>query len=184
MKAIIRSSDNAILFITANPEKHDVTGCVVVDAPGDYTAKTYLYNGSNFVEDVARLEAEMISVIKSEAELKKMAAMSAGGAKKTEYAAKERELATRNTLGGTLSAIAVALNAMTVERRALLFPYHVADAAAFGDTLDASFARTSAGMATSASVPALAAKEAKLCYDIRHATTTVAKRVLFAARSW
>ncbi len=140
--------------------------------------------GTTWTDDAAKVQTLLISSIKAEAEARKMKVFSSGGAKKTEYADKMREVVAFESLGGTLTAMLSALALIPPDIRALRFAHVYADAAAFGDTPQAAVARFKAGIASSGSVATIAAAEAKACADIRAATTAAAKKTKASAVKW
>ncbi len=129
-----------------------------------------------FIENLPALREVLIDRIKSDAEQLKMKNATPGGFKKTEYAAKEREVNAWESLGGTVSAILVAFNLMPVARRTVTFPYILASAAEFGDTPADAVARIKAGIAKAAANPRIAAKEERVTTLIRNATSAAAAR--------
>lgn len=158
-------------------------GLSAAPVPAGYPNNAHWDVGSrSFVagEDVAQVEAQLISAVKAEGERRKMATMSNGGAKKAEYAGKRAEVMEWDRLGNTATAILTAFNLLPNAIRSNRFAYAIADAAAFGDTVDAAIARFRAGLAISASVPAISAAEAKACAAIRAAGTAAAKRTAAA----
>lgn len=140
--------------------------------------------GTAWADDPAKVEVQLLAAIKAEAERRKMMVLSPGGAKKTEYADKAGEVRQMKTLGGTVTAALAAVAVLSVSRQASLFPYAAADAAAFGDTVVDAFNRFMGGMTSSATVPTIAAAEAKACAAIKAATTAAAKRTAAAAVAW
>lgn len=138
-----------------------------------------------WVEDPAKVEPILLASVKGEAERRKMGFLSAGGAKKAEYAQKAAEVSFYDSLGGSTVTILAALNALTPAQRRAKFGYALADAAAFGEpTITPAIERFRSGMASSDKVPAIAAAEAKTCAAIKAATTAVAKRAAAVAVSW
>lgn len=129
-----------------------------------------------YLTDLKALEPLLLANVKAEAERRKMLALTPGGAKKTEYADKAAEVRTWHTLGGTLTGVVAVLGLVAGAKMRATFPYAIADAAAFGDTVDKAIARFSVGMSSSATVPAIAAAEAKACAAIKAATTAAGKR--------
>lgn len=137
-----------------------------------------------WVEDPANVEAILLTAIKAEAERRKMAFLSPGGAKSTEYSDQAAEVRFFWSLGGTTTAVLGLIGVWSPARRAAVFPCATANAAEFGDTIDKAIARFSAGMARSAEKEAIAAVEAKVCAAIKAATTASAKRAIAAAVTW
>lgn len=138
-----------------------------------------------WVEDPVKVEPVLLTLVKAEAERRKMSFLSAGGAKKAEYAQKAAEVSFYDSLGGSVIAILAAVGALTAAQRRAKFGYALADSAAFGDpTITNAIERFRTGMASSDKVPAIAATEAKACTAIKAATTASAKRAAAAAISW
>lgn len=181
--------------------KHKTTGEIqFVESMGGYSADWAQFGPSlpassdpgllmlvsnAWVEDPAKVEPILLSAIKGEAERRKMGFLSAGGAKKAEYAQKAAEVSFYDSLGGSAVTILAALNALTPAQRRAKFGYALADAAAFGEpTITPAIERFRAGMASSDKVPAIAAAEAKTCAAIKAATTAAGKRTAAAAVSW
>jgi hypothetical protein len=150
-------------------------------AGGDEAYQTWNKTTKTWEEDPTKVETMLLDDIKRKAEQLKMGSLSPGGAKKTEYADKAREIVAWDQLGGTLAAILAALALLPPDVRAVRFAYAYADAAAHGDTPQAAIARFKAGMTKSNPVPRLAAFEAKLCLDIKNAATAAQKRAVAAA---
>lgn len=142
------------------------------------------WTGVGWEASAAKLDAQLITAVKAEAETRKMNVASPGGFKKTEYADKRAEVAGWESLGGSLSAIVAAFNLLPVATREVKFAYAIADAAAFGDQPKDAIARFKAGMASAAAAPRLAAAEARACAAIRAAPTSAAKRAAVAAIVW
>ncbi len=157
-----------------------------VALPAGFSDETFTGNATTrtMVEVPAKVEAQLLAAVKAEAERRKMAVLSPGGAKKTEYADKAGEVRQMKTLGGTVTAALAAVAVLSASRQASLFPYAAADAAAFGDTVVNAFNRFMGGMTSSATVPTIAAAEAKTCAAIKAATTAAAKRAAVAAVAW
>ncbi|TCP36555.1 hypothetical protein [Sphingomonas sp. BK235] len=155
--------------------------------PAGYNEQTWVWNAATkaFAEDPARVEAVLVAQVKDTAESKKMGFLSAGGAKKAEYAQKAAEVSFYDSLGGSVIAILAAVGALTPAQRRAKFGYALADAAAFGDTtITNAIERFRSGMAASDKVPSIAAAEAKGCAAIKDATTVAAKRTAYAAIDW
>ena len=137
-----------------------------------------------YLTDPKALEAVLLASVKSEAERRKMMLLTAGGAKKTEYADKAAEVRTWHTLGGTLTGVIAVLGLIGGAKMKATFPYAIADAAAFGDTIDKAIARFAAGMSGSASVPSICAAEAKACAALKAATTVAGKLAAASSAVW
>ena len=161
-------------------------GQVSTTLPASYSAETHSWSTSAkaMLEDPTKVEAQLIAAVKAEAEQRKMRSMSSGGAKKTEYAEKRAEVIAWDSLGGVLSAALLAFDALPAAVRETRFTYAIADAAAFGDTIQAAIARFRAGMAAAGSPARIAAVEARACALIRAASTASTKRATAAAVIW
>lgn len=152
--------------------------CVRIDmAP---VPATQSFVGDKWVDDAGKVETLLLGAVKVEAERRKMLAMSPGGAKKAEYAEKRAEVVAWDSLGGTASAILVAFNALPQAVRESRFGHAIADAAAFGDTPAAAIGRFRVGLGKAAAFRLVSALEAKVCADIRAATTVAGKRAAAA----
>lgn len=184
--AIFRKSDGALDSLAPAALKPADPALGWVALPAGFSEATFTWNATSrtMVESPAKIEAQLLAAIKAEAERRKMTVLSPGGAKKTEYADKAGEVRQMKTLGGTVTAALAAVAVLSTSRQASLFPYAAADAAAFGDTVVDAFNRFMGGMTSSASVPAIAAAEAKTCAAIKAATTAAAKRTAAAAVAW
>lgn len=137
------------------------------------------WNGTAWVEDLQKAKDLAIDSIKTQAEQRKMAFLSNGGAKKAEYAQKAAEVAFFDSLGGSVNTILSAIGLMTASARQAKFGYSLADAAAFGDpNIVNAIERFRAGMTSSNKVPAIAAVEAKACDTIKKATTVAAVKAV------
>lgn len=154
--------------------------------PTGYSDETHSWNSvaRMMVEDAAKVEVKLITAVKMEAERRKMALLSSGGAKKTEYADQAAEVRFFWSLGGTATAVMGTIGLWSPARRAAVFPCATANAAEFGDTIDKAIARFSAGMAGSAGKEAIAAREQKVCANIKAAVAPGAKRSAAAAVAW
>lgn len=150
-----------------------------VALPAGFSEDTFSWNATTRVmaEDLAKVRAQLLAGVKAEAELRKMAFLSAGGAKKAEYAQKAAEVAFYDSLGGSVTTIVAAINLLTAAQRQAKFGYSLADAAAFGEpNIVNAIARFRGGMEGSNKVTAIAAAEAKACAAIKAATTIAAAR--------
>lgn len=168
------------------PASSDAT-LAAVALPSSFNDQTWVWNAAKrqFLEDPAKVEAVLIAQVKDAAEIKKMGFLSAGEAKKAEYAQKAAEVSFYDSLGGSVTTILAALGAMTPAQRRAKFGYALADAAAFGEpTITPAIERFRLGMASSDKVPAIAAAEAKGCTAIKAAPTASAKRAAASAIAW
>lgn len=155
-------------------------GSVRVELTGPHRSDPVTITAMTLVD----AEADLIAQVKAEAERRKMLVASPGGYKKMEYAGKESEVRTYRSLGGTVTAILSVLGGWTAERKAQVFPWATASAAAFGDTLPAAIARFESGIARAAAGPTIGAAEEKACAAIRAATTLAAKQAAFSQVRW
>lgn len=154
--------------------------------PSDFSEETWDWSKTTrtMVESTAKVEAVLIASIKVEAERRKMLVLSPGGAKKSEYAEQAAEVRFFWSLGGTVTAILGVIGLWSPERRAAVFPCATANAAEFGDTLDKAIGRFFAGMTSSSSKNAIAAREQRICAAIKAAATTSAKNAVAATATW
>lgn len=141
-------------------------------------------SGSTWIEDPAKVRAQLLAAVKAEAEARKMAFLSPGGAKKTEYADQAAEVRFFWSLGGSAQAIMGSIGLWSAARRAAVFPRAAANAAKFGDTIDKAIARFSAGMAKAAPANEIAAIEAQACDAINAAPTVAAMRAVVTGITW
>jgi hypothetical protein len=141
---------------------------------------TQRWSGTAWIEDLAKVRDQLLADVKAEAESRKMALLSPGGAKKTEYSDQAAEVRFFWSLGGTVNAVMTAIGLMPPERRVALFPCAIDNAAEFGDTIDKAIARFAEGMRTSATRSKIAAREQKACAAIKAATTVAAARAAAA----
>lgn len=187
--AVFRKATGELLHVTTPalaPAASDAN-LSAVTLPSGFDEQTWTWDVAKrqFVEDAVKLEAVLIARVKDTAEGKKMSFLSAGGAKKAEYAQKAAEVSFYDSLGGSVIAILAAVGALTPAQRRAKFGYALADAAAFNDpTITNAIERFRSGMASSDKVPAIAAAEAKGCTAIKAATTASAKRAAAAAIAW
>lgn len=158
----------------------------LVALPSTYWTAGYRWGwqGRTPVEDAAAVQVDQITAVKAEAERRKMKLLSAGGAKKAEYAEKRAEVLAWDTLGGTAAAILLAFNGLSALVRQTRFAHALADSAAFGDTPADAIARFRAGITKAVTIPAICAAEAKACAAIKAASTASDKRRVAASVSW
>ncbi|PCG09644.1 hypothetical protein COA17_07230 [Sphingomonas ginsenosidimutans] len=141
-------------------------------------------SGNTWIEDPAKVRAQLLAAVKAEAEGRKMTFLSNGGAKKAEYAQKAAEVAFFDSLGATVTLALAALNAMPAAVKQAKFGFALADAGAFGDTVPAAIERFRVGMTASNKVPTIAATEAKACAALKAATTVAAMRAVVTGITW
>ncbi|WP_162234654.1 hypothetical protein [Sphingomonas sp. Leaf231] len=173
------------------PEGHEPHPCMGVEVrPGEWW-----WNGSSLTavvkpaSTIAEVEASLIAEIKRKADGLKMAIGTALPSKSAEYPAKAAEVASWDAalgggLVGTVAQTLTAISAWPAARRVATFPYALADAKAFGDTIDKAIARFRVGMTTSSTVPEIAAREAAACAAVRVAKTIAAKKAAAVAVNW
>lgn len=154
--------------------------------PTGYSDETHSWNSTSrtMVEDASKVEAKLISTVKADADRRKMTLLSRGDAKSTEYADQAAEVRFFWSLGGTATAVMGTIGVWSSARRAAVFPCATANAAEFGDTIDKAIGRFSAGMARSGGKEAIAAREQKICANIKAAAAPSAKRAAAAAAAW
>lgn len=173
------------------PEGHEPHPCGDPEvAPGEWRwAGGALTAIAKAAPTIAEVEAGLIRDVKQKADALKIAATTPLPSKSAEYPAKAAEVAAWDgALGGglvgTLAQTLAAINAWPAARRAATFPYALADATAFGDTIDKAIARFRAGMNGSATIHDVAAREAVTCAEIRAAKTIATKEAAAAAAVW
>lgn len=184
--AVFNKATGALIYMAPASLKPTDAALGWVALPAGFGEETFSWNASTraMAEDLAKVRAVLLASVKSDAEQRKMAFLSAGGAKKAEYAQKAAEVSFYDSLGGSLSTILAAINLLTPAQRQAKFGYSLADAAANGEpTIVNAIARFRGGMEGSNKVPAIAAAEAKACAAIKAATTIAAARAA-AAVSW
>ena len=182
--AIFATADGA-LAVLAPAGTALRTGQASVPLPAGYTPETWRWDATKrlMVEDFAKVKAATIQRLKDEAEQLKMRSLSQGGAKKAEYAANQAEVRDADQLGGALLTTISTLKLVTggLEAR---FPQATANAAEFGDTIPDALNRFRGGIARSAPCPKISAREARVCSDIRAATTRTAYDAILAKHKW
>lgn len=184
MIAIRHSGTGEVQFVTSlaghGAGWAQVGGALPAGVPVDLLT----LSGGAWVEDPAKVRAQLLAAVKAEAEARKMAWLSAGDAKKAEYAQKAAEVAFFDSLGATVTLALAALNAMPASVKQAKFGFALADAAAFGDAVPDAVARFRAGMGASTKVPTIAAAEAKACAALKAATTVAAMRAVVTGITW
>jgi hypothetical protein len=129
------------------------------------------------VRTAAQVLADMLDTIDDEREIRMMTVLTSGGAKKTEYAAKQREWQDYNSM--SLNSII----AMALTQQQTRWPWAMAEVADTDDTLQVVMARIKAGMDGSALAQRVAARAQKLKRQLK-AATPAQRPAIFAARSW
>jgi hypothetical protein len=184
--AVFDKSTGALQFLAPADFKPSEATLGTCALPAGFEEASFVWDATAraMSEDVAKVRAQLLLGVKAEAEARKMAFLSPGGAKKAEYAQKHAEVAFWDSLGGTITAALTAFGLLTSAARQAKFPYALADAAAFGETgIQAAIERFRVGMQGSSKVPAIAAAEAKACAAIKAATTIASARAA-ANVSW
>ena len=155
-----------------------------VPKPGNQTTQRFNPVTKAWEDSAALVEAQLIASIKEEAERRKMTMATPGGMKKAEYAEKRAEVLASKSLGSNVGAILAAINLLPLATRQTRFAHALADSAVFGDTITAALARFEAGMTRADVITKISAREAKVCADIRAATTVASKRAAAAEVVW
>lgn len=184
MIAIKHSGTGEVQFVTSLAGHGAAWAQIGGALPAGVPVDLLTLSGGSWIEDPAKVRAQLLASVKSEAEARKMAFLTAGGAKKAEYAQKAAEVAFFDSLGATVALALSALNAMPASVKQAKFGFALADAAAFGDTVPAAIDRFRTGMAASVKVPTIAAVEAKACAALKAATTVAAMRAVVAGITW
>lgn len=149
--------------------------------PTGYSDETHGWDVTTrmMVEDPAKAEAKLLAALKAEAEKRKMAAVSPGGAKKLEYDDKAGEIIASS------SVTAAALNSLTKPAAMAKYPSAATEQALTGEPLATILARYRAGAETSMpEIRRLSAIEQNATRQIRAATTAAGKRAAAAAINW
>jgi len=154
--------------------------------PTGYSEDTFAWNASvkMMVEDLGRVKAVLVAEIKAEAEQRNMQLLTAGGAKKAEYAEKRQEVISYDSLATGVGGIVQAMTTLATPRRKVMLAHAEADAVAHGDTVAAAIERFRGGINRAATTPLIAAAEAAACDAIRAATTAASARAAAAAVKW
>lgn len=152
-----------------------------VRLPTGYSDETHAWDATTrmMVEDPAKAEARLLAALKTEAERRKMVAVSPGGAKKLEYDDKASEIAASATIADT------DLNSLSTPAAMERFPSAATEQALTGEPLATILARYRAGAETSMpEIRRLSAIEQDATRQIRSATTATGKRAAAAAINW
>lgn len=158
---------------------------VATPLPGPFDPARQVRQGLGYVDDLTKIKDNLVTMVKLEAERRKMMALSSGGAKKQEYAGKEREVALYNSLGGTAAAILTALNLLSPSQRLAMFPMASAAATLRGETtIAAAITRFAGGITRSSTFHQLCAQEEKACEAINAATTLTAAKAVATGLGW
>lgn len=186
------------VYVTATGELRDIapagavpTGCSSVALPVGYDPASWRWNVAQrtMIEDAARLEAILIKAVNDERETRQMAALTAGGAKKTVYAKQQAEVlawAGLGAVGATTVQLVSAFNLLPLTVQKQKFRFAVMSAAKRGETtIAAAIERFADG--ASRSDPEVARIEA-IAQDaidtIKAAPTATTKRAAYAAINW
>lgn len=151
-----------------------------ISLPSGYTPEIWIWDATKraMVESLPKLKDYLVAAIKVDAEQKKMALLSAGGAKKAEYAEKRQEVISYDALATGVGGIVQAMTTLATPRRKVMLAHAEADAAAHGDTVAAAIERFRGGISRASTTPLIAAAEAAACDAIRAATTVAAARAV------
>jgi len=151
-----------------------------VALPAGFTPEIWIWDATKrmMVESLPKLKDYLVTAIKADAETKKMALLSAGGAKKAEYAEKRQEVISYDALATGVGGVVAQLTSLSTARRKTMLAHADADAAAHGDTVAAAIERFRGGISRSSTTPLIAAAEAAACDAIRAATTIAAARAV------
>jgi len=154
--------------------------------PTGYSDQTHSWSASArmMMEDAEKVATKLLAIVKAEAEQRKMTLLTPGAAKKTEYAEQAAEVRLFWSLGDTAAAVMNTIALWEESRCMAVFPCAMANAAQFGDTMDKAIERFAVGIGRSASKETIAAKEQRICVDIKAAPTFYDKRAIFARRAW
>ncbi len=184
MIAIRHSGTGEVQFVTSLAGHGAAWSQVGGALPAGVPVDLLTLSGGTWIEDSAKVRAQLLAAVKAEAEARKMAYLTPGGAKTTEYSDQAAEVRFFWSLGGSVQAIMGTVGLWSADRRAAVFPRAVANAGQFGDTIDKAIARFLAGMAASAPANAIGAVEAKACAAIKAATTVAAMRAVVTGITW
>ncbi len=157
-----------------DPAKHRA----VTTARGDVAVQRFDSALGKWVDDPAKVEAELVAAVKAEAERRRMLVMSPGGSKKAVYAMKAAEVEAWSALGSTTGAILTALGLMPATTRQRKFRFAIAEAARRGEANIAAAITRFASGADAANVEAarIEAIEQVAVAAIKAAATATAKR--------
>ncbi len=148
-----------------------------IDKVPDLAAQ--VWSGTAWVENTAQIETQVLLELKAEAERRKMAALSTGGAKKIEYDDKMREIIASATI------VSSVLNALSAATAKVQYPNAAIEQALTGEPLATILTRYRAGAdASMPEVRRLSAIEQNAARLIKAATTGAAKRAAYAAVNW
>jgi hypothetical protein len=159
----------------------DLTGRGTRNRPEAYSAESWSWSASarDWVQDAAKVEADLIAQIDRQREKMRAAVMTQGVGQSYAYAQKANEVYDYRNIVGSLLAT------LTVPQRTARYPFAMAEVTATGDTLATVIARFEAGMASSRSrIAAVEAAAVKAKRAIRAASTATAKRAAYQATTW
>ncbi len=157
----------------------DATKHVAVKIAAAPDPSLQAWNGTAWVEDLAKIEATLLPLVDVQREAMQMTVLTPGGAKKYVY---NRKAAEAIQASGIVASL---LNGLTLVDKKKKYPFAYAESALTGDTLSAVLARFEAGMNVSAIENArIEAVAQKAKRDIKTATTAAGKRAAYAAINW
>lgn len=187
---IVEAATGAVLaacFLTGVEGQHpkdagfawDATKHVATKIPKAPDIALQTWNGTAWVDDVAKIEAALLPMVDDRRETLQMTVLTPGGAKKYVYNRKAAEAIAASGIAATV------LNALTLVDRKRKYPFAYAESVVTGDALAVVLARFEAGMNVSAIENArIEAVAQKAKRDIKAATTAAAKRAAYAAINW
>ncbi|WP_230771131.1 hypothetical protein [Sphingomonas sp. Leaf4] len=158
-----------------DPTKHKA---FTTSAQADTARQRFDAKLGAWVDDIAKVEADLIDGIKAEAERRRMLVLSPGGSKKSVYAMKAAEIEAWNALGSTTGAILTALGLLPASTRQRKFRFALAEAARRGEAnIAAAIQRFGAGAdSANAEAARVEAIEQVAVAAVKAATTVAAKR--------
>ncbi len=187
---IVEISSGEVLapcFITGEPGQHpkdagfawNATKHVAVKISAAPDPSLQAWNGTAWVEDLAKIEANLLPLVDVQREAMQMTVLTPGGAKKYVY---NRKAAEAIQASGIVASL---LNGLTLVDKKKKYPFAYAESALTGDTLSTVLGRFEAGMNVSAIENArIEAVAQKAKRDIKTATTAAGKRAAYAAINW
>lgn len=169
------------------------TGVTSKPLPAGYVADTWVWDKAarTFVEDPARVEAELIGLVKDEGERRRMMVLSPGGGKKMVYNAKLAEVEAYKTIasgvvGGALNLVLGVIAGLPLADRKRKFRYALAEQARRGEpSIAPAIARFEAGAdAAHTEAARIEAIVQAAIAAIKAASTAASKRAAYAAINW
>ncbi len=180
MIAIFTIATGAVLEHVVSLAGIDMTGKGQKAIAAGYSPDTWSWDATarQYVEDPAKVEAQLLAAIDATREANQMAVLTAGGAKKYVYNRKAVEAIDGRGL------IVTVLNALSLTDKQKRFPFAQAEAALTGEALSIVLGRYEAALNTSAAkIAQIEAIAQKTKRAVRAASTPAAKRSA-AVVSW